>query len=66
MCEFNNSDILIIYITWFELLLLLSFINSKSLLAISLKLKLYTFYTKMLPEQAIEKPESVSDFSWTK
>ena len=65
MCEFQNSDILIIYITWFELLLLLSFINSKSLLPILLKLKLYTFYTKMLPEQAIQKPESAYDFSWT-
>ena len=63
MCEFQNSDILIIHITRIELLLLLSFISSKSLLPILLKLNLYIFYTQMLPEQAIQNTESAYDFS---
>ena len=63
MCEFQNSDILIIHITRIELLLLLSFISSKPLLPILLKLNLYIFCTQMLPEQAIQNTESAYDFS---
>ena len=63
MCEFQNSDILIIHITRIELLLLFSFISSKSLRPILLKLNLYTFYTQILPEQAIQNTESAYDFS---
>ena len=63
MCEFQNSDILIIHITRIELLLLLSFISSKPLLPILLKLSLYIFCTQMLPEQAIQNTESAYDFS---
>ena len=63
MCDFQNSDILIIHITRIELLPSLSFISSKSLLPILLKLNLYTFYTQMLPEQAIQNTESAYDFS---
>ena len=63
MCEFQNSDILIVYITRIELLLLLSFVSSTSLMPILLKLNLHTFYTQMLPEQAIQNTESAYDFS---